>query len=39
MIDVAKSILLYDANNNIPLSTLEYIHLKKEKKEIKIGQV
>lgn len=34
MIDTAKSILLYQKNNNIPLSTLEYIDLKKEKKEI-----
>ena len=39
MIDVAKSILLYDANKDIPLSTLEYIHLKKEKKEINIASI
>lgn len=37
MIDVAKSILLYDVNGKIPLSTLEYIHLKKEKKELNIA--
>jgi len=39
MIDVAKSILLYDTNKDIPLSTLEYIHLKKEKKEINISSI
>jgi hypothetical protein len=36
MIDVAKSILFYDANKKVPLSTLEYIHLKKQQKEINI---
>lgn len=36
MIDVAKSIFFYHANKDIPLSTLEYIYLKKEKKEITI---
>jgi hypothetical protein len=36
MIDVAKSLIFYDANQDIPLSTLEYIQLKKEKKEIHI---
>lgn len=36
MIDVAKSILFYDANKGVPLSTLEYIDLKKEEKEINI---
>jgi hypothetical protein len=39
MIDVAKSILFYDAKKDIPLSTLEYIHLKKEKKEINIASI
>jgi hypothetical protein len=39
MIDVAKSILFYDANKEIPLSTLEYIDLKKEKKEINIASI
>jgi len=34
LIDAAKSILLYHSNINTPLSTLEYIQLKKEKKEI-----
>lgn len=36
MIDVAKSILFLDANKDIPLSTFEYIDLKKEKEEINI---
>ncbi len=36
MIDVAKSIFFYQAGKDIPLSTLEYIQLKKEKKEITI---
>jgi hypothetical protein len=36
MLDVAKSILFYGANKGVPLSTLEYIDLKKEKKEINI---
>ena len=39
MIDVAKSVLFYDVNKEIPLSTLEYIHLKKEKKEITIANI
>lgn len=39
MIDVAKSILLYDVKKDIPLSTLEYIYLKKEKKEINIMSI
>jgi hypothetical protein len=39
MIDVAKSIFLYHKNKDIPLSTLEYIHLKTEKKEIDIASI
>lgn len=39
MIDVAKSILFFDANKEIPLSTLEYIDLKKQKKEINIASI
>lgn len=39
MIDVAKSTLFYDANKKIPLSTFEYIDLKKEKKEINIASI
>ncbi|NDP27306.1 MAG: hypothetical protein GZ087_07775 [Flavobacterium sp.] len=39
MIDVAKSIYLYHKNKDIPISTLEYIHLKKEKKEIAIASI
>ena len=39
MIDVAKSIFFYQANKDIPLSTLEYIHLKKQKKEITIATI
>jgi len=39
MIDVAKSIFFYHANKDVPLSTLEYIHLKKEKKEITISTI
>ncbi|SHG59188.1 Transglutaminase-like superfamily protein [Flavobacterium fluvii] len=39
MIDVAKSILFYDANKNNPLSTLEYIDFKKEEKEINIVSI
>lgn len=39
MIDVAKSILFYHANKDIPLSTLEYIQLKKEKKDIIITAI
>jgi hypothetical protein len=37
MIDVAKSLIFYDAKQDIPLSTLEFIQLKKEKKEIHIA--
>lgn len=39
MIDVAKSIYLYHKNKDIPISTLEYMHLKKEKKEIAIASI
>jgi hypothetical protein len=39
MIDVAKSIYLYHKNKEIPLSTLEYIHLKNEKKEIAVASI
>jgi hypothetical protein len=39
IIDPGKSILFYQANSDIPLSTLEYIHLKKEKKEILISSI
>ena len=39
MIDVAKSILFYNSNKDIPLSTLEYIRLKKEGKEIAITTI
>lgn len=39
MIDIAKSILFYDANKEVPLSTLEYMDLKKEKKEINITSI
>lgn len=39
MIDVPKSIFFFDANKQIPLSALEYIHLKKEKKEITIASI
>ncbi len=34
LIDAAKSILLYNSTISTPLSTLEYIQLKKENKEI-----
>ncbi len=34
MIDVAKSIIFYNSDQRIPLSTIEFIHLKNEKKEI-----
>lgn len=34
MIDVAKSCLFYQSELDIPLSTIEYMQLKKEKKEI-----
>jgi len=39
MIDVAKSIIFFKADNDIPLSTLEYIHLKNKKEEIKIVSI
>lgn len=39
MIDVAKSILFFEANKDIPLSTFDYIDLKKEKKEINIANI
>lgn len=39
MIDTAKSILLYQPNQDIPLSAIEYIQLKNEKKEIIIASV
>lgn len=39
MIDAAKSIFLYNSNKNIPLSTLEYIQLKEENKEIVIASI
>lgn len=39
MIDVAKSILFYNSNKDIPLSTLEYIRLKKEGKKIAITTI
>lgn len=39
MIDVAKSILFYHTNKEIPLSTIEYIQLKKEGKEITISSI
>jgi len=39
MIDIAKSILFYNSNKDIPLSTLEYIRLKKKGKEIAITTI
>lgn len=39
MIDAAKSIFLYHTNKNVPLSTLEYIQLKEENKEIVIASI
>lgn len=39
MIDAAKSIILYHSSKNVPLSTLEYIQLKEEKKEIVITSI
>ncbi len=39
MIDIAKSILFYDTIKDVPLSALEYIQLKKEKKDIKIASI
>jgi hypothetical protein len=39
MIDVGKSIFFYNSDNHIPLSTLEFIHLKKEKKDITFSTI
>lgn len=39
MIDVSKSVLFYQKYNEIPLSTLEYIQIKKEQKEIIISSI
>ncbi|QBN18291.1 transglutaminase domain-containing protein [Flavobacterium nackdongense] len=39
MIDVAKSIIFYASNPEIPLSSLEYIRLKKENKTINIKNI
>ena len=39
MIDPAKSILLFNSDNNIPLSTLEYIQFKAENKEIILASI
>jgi hypothetical protein len=39
MIDTAKSILFFQKDKSIPLSTLEYIRLKREKKEITISTI
>lgn len=39
MIDVSKCILFYNKNKDFPLSTIEYIRLKKEKKEINITSI
>lgn len=39
MIDIAKSILFYDEKKDLPISTLNYILLKKEKKEINISSI
>lgn len=39
MIDVAKALIFYDTKQVIPLSTLEYIRLKKDKKEINIANI
>jgi len=39
MIDVAKSIVFYHLDPNIPISTLEYIRLKKENKELHIKNI
>ncbi|TDD98713.1 transglutaminase domain-containing protein [Flavobacterium cellulosilyticum] len=39
MIDIAKSIVFYHNDKNIPLSALEFIKLKKENKEIFIYSV
>jgi hypothetical protein len=39
MIDPGKSILFYQVENTIPLSTLEYINLKRENKEIIISSI
>ncbi|MBP6550272.1 MAG: hypothetical protein KA228_04205 [Flavobacterium sp.] len=37
MIDVAKSIIFYNGTKDAPLSTLEFIAFKKQKKEINIA--
>jgi hypothetical protein len=39
MIDVAKSVLLFQNETHIPLSSLEYMQLKKENKEIIISTI
>jgi hypothetical protein len=39
LVDVSKGILLFQKNTNIPLSSLEYIQLKKENKEIVISTI
>ncbi len=39
MIDVAKSICFYHNNKNIPLSTLEFIQLKKEQQKISFQNI
>ena len=39
MIDVAKSIVFYNSNLRIPLSTLEFIRLKKENKKINFSNI
>ncbi len=39
MIDVAKSIIFYNGTKESPLSTFEFIDLKKEKKEINITSI
>ncbi|WP_449404054.1 transglutaminase domain-containing protein [Flavobacterium franklandianum] len=39
MIDAAKSIFLYYSKKKLPLSTLEYIQLKEENKEIVIASI
>jgi len=39
MIDVAKSIVFYHLDPNIPISSLEYIRLKKENKKIEIKNI
>lgn len=39
LIDVAKAVLLYQKDTDIPLSSLEYMQLKKENKEIIISTI